>query len=226
MRGRTIDVSASGVLLRVAAPPAPAARGEAREPVALDLLRELFGTSFQVRFDEHEVSARARLVRVSRAPEDPGVLLVGCEFALNLHDRQLARLGVKDRSRALPPATPTSILPLDVRDDAPVEVHVRDGDDANGTEPLCAGRLVGLGGPVLAAQVGPEAPPRVAARLDGRRLGVRVVHDDEEIWSVGARLLSVRLLPTRPAAAEVALLTEDPPTREVSERFRHVQRAP
>jgi hypothetical protein len=123
---------------------------------------------------------------------------------------------------------PTSILPLDVRDDAPVEVRLHDrtadGVPADPAEaPLCEGRLVGLGGPVLAAKVPPEAPPRVAARLDGRRLDVVVTHDTEVIWAVGARLLSVRMLPSRPPAAEVALLAEKEPTPDVSQRFRHVE---
>jgi hypothetical protein len=227
----TVDVSSSGVLLRVHAPEAPDAdEAERGDPPPLASLRELFGTAFQLQFDEHEVSARARLVRVSRAPDDPDTLLVGCEFALNLHARQLARLGVNGRPRKGAGTDTTSILPLDVRDDATVEVRVHDHFDADGPpddeEPLCAGRLVGLGGPVLAAKVQREAPPRVAARLDGRRLSVRVVHDDEEIWAVGARLLSVRLVPSHPPTAEVALLADSAPSADVSARFRHVRSRP
>ncbi len=235
----TVDVSASGVLLRIDLPHeiglSPAEAGT--PPIAA--LRTLFGTSFQLRFEDHEVSARARLVRVVRPRDDPHSLLVGCEFALNLHSRQLEKLGVELHACARRTETQTSsILPLDVRDDAPVEVHVRDlpgtllargaalppvtaGDEP----PLCAGRLVGLGGPVLAAKVDPEAPPRVAARLDGRRLSVRVVHDAEEIWAVAARLLSVRFVPSHPPTAEVALLVETEPPPEIAARFRRIPAA-
>jgi hypothetical protein len=227
LAAKTVDVSASGVLLRVHAPRSPEVpTPPPADPPPLESLRELFGTAFQLQFEEHEVAARARLVRVSRATDDPDTLLVGCEFALNLHERQLERLGVNPRVRSAKEERPASILPLDVRDDAPVEVRVHDRpaeDPEIPGEPLCEGRLVGLGGPVLAAKVSPEAPPRMAARLDGRRLAVRVVHDDEVIWSVGARLLSVRLLPSRPPTAEVALLAEREPSPDVSQRFRHVR---
>jgi hypothetical protein len=73
---------------------------------------------------------------------------------------------------------------------------------------------------VLTAQVDPEAPERMARRLDGRPLGVRVLHEAEELWSVGARLLAVRILPEDRAAAEVALLTDAQPGPDVTARFR------
>jgi hypothetical protein len=210
---RTVNVSASGVLLRIHED-ALRAWGES----IAEEVEKIFGESFRVRFPGASMDTRAKLVRVTRPTPDSTEVLLGCQFSLNLHQGQLKRLGVEPgecgcRDRLGP--RPSSILPLatDGRSRVVVCEH-------RSEEPVCDGRLVGLGGFVVAAQVGTDESEHLLSRLDGRDLDVHVEHEDENLWSVGARMLALRLTEEPEEALEVALLAESPPSPDVTARFR------
>jgi hypothetical protein len=190
VRARTVDLSAGGVLLRV----------EPADALGADIahfVERVFGEAVKVRFSAGSFAARARIVRVERRPSEPESVFLGCRFALNLHAMQLRRLGLEPSEcgcgHQLERAQ-SSILPLETDDSSRVVVHPR-GEDAA----VCDGRLVGLGGLVLTAEVHAGERDHLVSSLDGRDLSVHVKHEEESV--------------------EVALLAASAPGPEVTSRF-------
>jgi hypothetical protein len=221
---QTVDLSASGVLVRVAvsdlaqfgASPLPA-------------LSEALGEGFDLTFPRAQVRTRGELIRLAWKPGDAEGYYVGCRFAMPLARADLAGLG-------LPPhecgpesgvqALPADLMPLRQCRRTPMSLEILDLSDRTGT-PVYAGPLLGVNDGALATDLPAADPTEVAARLGGHAFRVRVrLERSAALWAERAYLLAVRLPDPPQEGVSIVVLASSAPPLAVRRRMSRAAAVP
>lgn len=215
VHGRTVDVSAGGVLIRV---PDEEVGASGPPPPLLDLLglveKHLQG-EIEIAFPEISVRVPGTLVRMTVPPGEGGYFLLGCRFA-----RPLAPA---ERERLLPAETAAARGPLALapRPGATVQalVFVERPDLAG---PL-AGLVVGVESGRFDVRFDSAAASTAGAAeslLGDRTARVRLLEGGALLWEGAARILHARPVTAPARGVDVRFEAGSPLPKAAASRFR------
>jgi hypothetical protein len=214
LAAHTVDLSAGGVLLRIADP----ALGP--EPRGFDVISRVdshLGGGFDVVFPADQIVLEAEVVRLAIPPGEPDSLYVGARWCHPPTTEQLAALGIDERH--LSRGMPLDDLPYEPRAHQATSVLVTDAL-SGAAGPCFAGTVVGLGPRALSLCVVGADPIDVGARLDGRALAVSVLRHGRAVWLCSAQLVTVRYVDVAGGGLELGLFLAARPPLRVRSRFR------
>ncbi len=217
----SVDVSATGVMLRVgidALQPHPDA---AVEPVAL--VQTWFRDVFRARFPSCKVRVDARLIRVSLRGDDPGWLYLGCSFQKRLKRSQLRRFGLTLEdcaSEADMHGLPSEMLPHER--DAAREVLIKlQGFSENGkSKAVISGRVEGIGDRTVCVRLEGADASRLSTSLRAGPLKTHWTVEGDTLWRTRAELRIVGFPEDDSGALEVGLVTHRELPDKVVDHFR------
>jgi len=210
----TVDVSAGGVLLKIAD------HALARQPRGFDVIALVdshLGGGFDVVFAADQIVLEAEVVRLAIPPGEPDSLYVGARWTHPPSAEQLAALGIDERH--LSRGIPLDDLPYEPRAHQATSALVTDAL-ATGGGPCFAGTVMGLGPRALAVCVVGADPVDVGARLDGRTLAVSVLRHGRAVWLCSGQLVTVRYVDVAGGGLELGLLLASRAPLRVRHRFR------
>ncbi len=217
LEAHTVDLSATGLLMRV---PESALKPESAEAGEVDpfvLVQTHFRNPFAIRLRQSGVRAQVELVRLDIRLDEPGYLFLGCRFSRPLVRSQLRKFGLSvDEVKAEAHALPSDMVPLRAGPKR-LLTRIREVDTQDA---LCDGKVLGIGEGTLCAKVAHGDAAEVANRLRHRRLTADVLLDGEVLWSTGARLQAIGFLDDTPDALELGLIVDTEPDPKLKLRFK------
>jgi len=214
----SLDVSASGVLLRVCA---AALTPEAAQDGDVDpfvLAETHFRETCLIHFKQRRVKAQVQMVRLDYRPEEPEFLYLGFRFSRGLEPKQLRRLGLRP-ARCGPEAhgLPSEMVTLRAADD-PLVCRVYSNGHAK--KPMFEGRLLGVGNKTVCLRVDGIDLAMIAKRLRNAKVRVEVLDGDQVDWETGAHLQAIGLLSEPGYPLELGLVVDTPPGDALRQKFR------
>ncbi len=214
----TVDVSASGVLMRVAESTLKPSSADAGEVDPFVLVQTHFRSPFAMRFRQSGVKVHAELVRLDMRIDEPGFLFLGCRFARPLVRSQLRKFGLTvEECKAEAHALPSEMVPLRA---GPEVLMANLHEEGKPDEVIFGGTVLGIGEGTLCMKVCNGDAAVVANKLRHRYFKAQVYVGDEILWTTGARLQAMGFLDDDPNALELGLLVDTEPDPKLKLRFR------
>lgn len=214
----SMDLSADGVLLRIAASalaPDAAVEGEV-DPFLL--VQTHFRQACPAEFRKAGVTAHIEVVRLDVRPEDPDFVYVGCRFSHPLKAEQLRRfsLDLEECASELH-VLPSEMMPLQAAGDPCV---CRLYDVGGMSEPIFEGTVLGIGEGTLCMRVEGHHATLAAVGLCARELRIEVLTGDKVDWETPAWLQTIGFPGNDTSELELGLVTETVPNKKLRRRFR------
>lgn len=219
----SMDVSADGVLLRIAASdlaPQAAADGEV-DPFLL--VQTHFRQACPAEFRKAGVKAHIEVVRLDVRPEERDFVYMGCRFSHPLEEEQLRRFSLApEECTSELHALPSEMMPLQAAGDPCV---ARLYDLEGPSSPVFKGTLLGIGDGTLCMRVAGHHATLAAVGLGARELLVEVLTGDQVDWETSAWLQTIGFPGADTTELELGLITETAPKRKLKKRFRQAATA-